>query len=167
MLLQLKPLFLGETERMPIDTVLDLSDVEWNGEHPFLQPVPVKGQVLYAAGVVTLQAVATPVLQGNCDRCAAPIRQAYDQHIEHVLVTSLEDPEHDDELVLLENFQLVLDELVRDDLILNMPSKTLCRPDCQGLCPQCGKDLNQGPCGCRTKTTDPRLEVLKNWMKQE
>ena len=167
MLLQLKPLFLGETDQLPIDTVLDLSDVEWSGSHPFLQPVPVKGQVLYAAGVVTLQAVATPVLQGNCDRCMSPVERAYDQPIEHVLVASLDNPDTDDDLILLENYQLPLDELVKDDLILNMPSKTLCHPNCKGLCPHCGKDLNQGLCGCSTKTTDPRLEALKNWMKQE
>ena len=166
MLLQLRPLFFGEQERMPVDVALDLSDVEWSGNHPFRQPVTVKGQISCAAGVVTLRATANMVFEGSCDRCNAPVSRPCEQVIEHVLVSALENGEND-ELVLLENYQLPLDELVKDDLILNLPAKTLCHPDCKGLCPHCGKDLNEGPCDCRTETIDPRLEVLKNWMNQE
>ena len=166
MLLQLKPLFLGEKDVVDVDAVLDFSDVEWSGTRPFPHPVLVKGQVSYQAGVVTLRATADTVWEGVCDRCAAPVSKPYRQRIEHVLITSAEDGE-DEELVLLDQFQLPLDAVVRDDLILRLPSKTLCRPDCKGLCPQCGQDLNQGPCHCCTQTIDPRLEILKNWMNQK
>ena len=37
----------------------------------------------------------------------------------------------------------------------------LCKPDCKGLCPQCGKNLNEGKCGCSARQVDPRLEILK------
>ena len=58
-----------------------------------------------------------------------------------------------------------LTEAVRDTLILSEPMQVLCRPDCKGLCPQCGADLNQGDCGCRTDSIDPRLAVLGNLLK--
>ena len=45
MLLQLKSLILGETDYLPIDCELDLSGVEWNGGHPFREPVKVKGRL--------------------------------------------------------------------------------------------------------------------------
>ena len=42
-----------------------------------------------------------------------------------------------------------------------LPMKPLCKPDCKGLCPSCGKDLNLGACGCTHETIDPRWEALK------
>ena len=53
-----------------------------------------------------------------------------------------------------------LDEVVVTDLLLALPTKHLCREDCRGLCPHCGKNLNEGECGCRPDV-DPRLAVLE------
>ena len=49
---------------------------------------------------------------------------------------------------------------VREELILAGPQYVLCREDCRGLCPRCGKDLNAGPCGCPAVAPNPRLAVL-------
>jgi uncharacterized protein len=43
-----------------------------------------------------------------------------------------------------------------------LPMKPLCRPDCRGLCPGCGKDLNLGPCACAREGIDPRWEALRD-----
>ena len=51
-------------------------------------------------------------------------------------------------------------------LPLDMETKFLCREDCKGLCPTCGKNLNLGPCGCR-KQTDPRFAVLEQLLDKE
>ena len=51
--------------------------------------------------------------------------------------------------------------IVEERIQLAVPMKPLCRPDCRGLCPQCGADLNSGPCACEPETTDPRWEALK------
>ncbi len=53
-----------------------------------------------------------------------------------------------------------LTELVRQLLVLNLPSRSLCSPDCKGLCPQCGADLNVTTCKCQQQVTDPRLAPL-------
>ena len=50
---------------------------------------------------------------------------------------------------------------VWESVLLLLPSKVLCKPDCAGLCQRCGADLNDGPCSCGTDDVDPRLEVLK------
>lgn len=84
----------------------------------------------------------------------------YQMPVEHILVTSLNNEENDD-FVLLDNYQLKLDELVETDILLELPSKNLCREECRGLCPMCGKNLNEGLCGCHSETTDPRLEILR------
>ena len=56
------------------------------------------------------------------------------------------------------------DEILLAQVALEMPSKNLCRPDCKGLCPKCGADLNEGDCGCpKDERVDPRLEKLKDF----
>ena len=160
MLLQCKPLFMGEVESLPIDAELDFSGIEWQGLYPFKQPVRVTGRVAYAAGVVTLRAEAAYVFDGCCDRCTDSFQRAYRLPMEHILVTSLSNEENDD-FILIDNYQLPLDELVETDILLELPSKNLCREDCRGLCLHCGKNLNEGLCGCHSDPVDPRLEVLR------
>ena len=53
-----------------------------------------------------------------------------------------------------------MDDLLETVYILDMDTKYLCRPDCKGVCPECGQNLNEGPCSCRKKP-DPRLAVLE------
>jgi uncharacterized protein len=50
---------------------------------------------------------------------------------------------------------------LRDAVLLALPVKPLCGDDCRGLCPSCGRDLNQGQCGCRDDRTDPRWDKLR------
>ncbi|HHX86833.1 MAG TPA: hypothetical protein GX693_01485 [Firmicutes bacterium] len=57
-----------------------------------------------------------------------------------------------------------LDEYLRQVFLLAQGYRSLCRDDCQGICPMCGADLNQGRCGCvRDEEIDPRLKVLKDF----
>ena len=58
-----------------------------------------------------------------------------------------------------------LDEILNAAFVLNMDSQLLCREDCKGLCSRCGKDLNEGPCGCKQEI-DPRLAVLAQLLEK-
>jgi len=64
--------------------------------------------------------------------------------------------------------EIDLSEPVRENILLALPMKPLCREDCKGLCPRCGSDLNEGPCVCeRTdEAVDPRLAVLKDLLRK-
>jgi len=65
---------------------------------------------------------------------------------------------------------LVLEEIVREQVLLSIPARTLCRQDCKGLCPRCGQNLNSGTCACETVPADPRwtaLSDLRSRMKPE
>jgi uncharacterized protein len=55
-----------------------------------------------------------------------------------------------------------LDPIVREQVLLAVPMSAVCREDCQGLCPVCGKNRNETQCGCDVKPVDPRLAALKN-----
>jgi len=54
-----------------------------------------------------------------------------------------------------------LDEYIRDYAVLAVPMKNLCSEDCKGLCPKCGKNLNEGTCNCSEENIDPRWESIQ------
>jgi uncharacterized protein len=66
-----------------------------------------------------------------------------------------------------ENHILDLTEAVRQYALLAIPMKPLCKENCAGLCPFCGKNLNQGPCGCPVKSADPRWAELSKLKKEK
>jgi uncharacterized protein len=55
-----------------------------------------------------------------------------------------------------------VDEIVKEQILLAVPTRMLCRDECKGICPQCGIDKNTGDCQCVTDETDPRWAALKN-----
>ncbi|MCI1966508.1 MAG: DUF177 domain-containing protein [Oscillospiraceae bacterium] len=161
MLLDLKKIFSQESKSCSFAYSMDLSSVEFNGVRPFSSPVAVQGTVTSRDGSAEMKANVSFDFSIPCDRCAEQIDRHYDFAFFHVLVRSLENKEDDDRFIEVRDEQLDLDELLREDILLELPTKFLCRKDCRGLCPTCGKNLNEGPCGCSNHSTDPRLEVLE------
>lgn len=80
-------------------------------------------------------------------------------------VTLPEDAEAD--ATIDDHHTLDIAETLRQDIILAVPMKPLCKPDCAGICPQCGKDLNQATCRCPQETIDPRLTPLLSFLSQQ
>ena len=142
-------------------TNVDLSDLLYGTCYPVSEPVLANGKVRNTAGVLVMKGEITTTIHGVCDRCASDFTQDVEIPIDVVLVRELTNEENEDEGV----FPLVgdsadLDEIVRTVFVLNMDSKLLCSDDCKGLCYRCGKNLNEGPCGCQ-KEIDPRLAALR------
>ncbi len=54
-------------------------------------------------------------------------------------------------------------DVVREQLLLAVPMRVVCRPECRGLCASCGRDLNEGACGCQESPAAPWVEQLKRW----
>ena len=65
------------------------------------------------------------------------------------------------EFSLYDGDQIDVAPLVAEQLILALPSRALCREDCKGLCPNCGRNRNAEPCSCHQPQEDPRWEALK------
>ena len=63
--------------------------------------------------------------------------------------------------------EIDLSEVVRQNILLTIPPRPICRTKCAGLCPTCGKNWNEGPCDCKTEEIDPRLEKLKELLDEE
>ena len=160
MQMDLKRVFDIPGESVAFSHELDLRDVEQWGRKPFASPVHVTGVVQNRAGIVEMEYSATFRMVTVCDRCLKEEEKDAQMRFSHILVQQLQE-EDNDALIPAEGGMLDLDELVVSDVILELPIKTLCREDCKGLCPVCGKNLNEGSCHCQTKTVDPRLVVLQ------
>ncbi len=163
MILDLKTLFdlVGESREVACD--LDLSNESLYGNAPFQQPVRVAGKIENRAGVVKLVFSVKSILSLRCDRCMKVVERDLDESFSHILVRELSnDDDAEYEYIVCEDGTLDLAELVRTDLMLELPTKVLCKEDCKGLCPKCGKDLNLGSCDCKTKDIDPRWQALSD-----
>ncbi len=165
MRLNLKEILHVPGASLPFQSQLDLTQLDFYGERPFAHPVTIQGTVRNMAGALLLEGSAVSTLELVCDRCLKPFTQPLDLPVSTLLAETLEDEEND-EIVLLEDGCLDLDELFTTALVLSMDSKHVCSEDCKGLCPTCGADLNQGPCGCR-KEIDPRLAALAQLLDKD
>lgn len=160
MLLQLKEVFLNEGKQLDVDYSLSMSDFELNGDYPFKSPVKISASAVNRASLVELKVKAVFEYTTRCDRCFDDIVKQMEFTFVHGLATELIDDENDD-YIETPDYTLELDEVVISDIILNLPSKMLCKEDCKGICPKCGKNLNLGDCTCDKKQVDSRLEILK------
>lgn len=149
MKLYLKELFDVEEKQREFQYSIPCEDLK--KEYPaydFASPVSVTGRVGNHLGIVTLDMKVVFSLDHVCDRCLKEFVREYDYSFEHTLVRSGETD--NDEYVSCKNNVLLLDELVMSDLLLQLPTKILCKEDCKGLCFTCGADLNEGDCGCES-----------------
>ena len=110
------------------------------------------------AGVLTARGEIEAGMTCLCDRCGREFKR--DKRIGFAVPIVPEGGSEDPEAFELEGDWLDLDDLLETVYIQDMDTKYLCREDCKGVCPECGKDLNEGPCSCRKKA-DTRLAVLE------
>lgn len=118
-----------------------------------------KGRVFNEAGVLQLEGEMRAEMRCICDRCGGEFDRVKVTELHATIVEEDNEGDNPDSFVL-EGDEIDLSDVLTTCFILDMESKFLCKEDCKGLCPQCGKNLNLGPCGCRKKP-DPRFAVLE------
>ena len=163
MLFELKSVFLNEGYEQTLNEEIDLSKIDIDGVFPFTSPVSVTATARNRASLVTLMLLCSYDYTRSCDRCGEVFTVREEKTFTHKLAQTLMD-EGNDDYIETPDFTVELDETVISDILLNLPSKNLCKEDCKGLCPQCGKNLNSGACGCKANAVDPRMEILKQLM---
>ena len=161
MLLGLSKIIECPGASVDFSTSVDLSDLRFGTCFPVSEPVKASGTVRNTAGVLVMTGLITTTIHGVCDRCASDFDREEEIPLDVVLVTELSNEENEDEWVFpLEGDSANLEDIIRTVFVLNMDSKLLCSEDCKGLCCRCGKNLNDGPCGCQ-KELDPRFAALR------
>lgn len=168
MLLDLKEIFLNEGSSRDFDCEVDMSNVNIGIFYPFISPVGVKANVSNHAGLVLLKINVSFEFSYPCDRCAVNTQKSFNYKFEHTLsLASEESSEYGNDYLSVPNYELELYDVIKDDVLLELPSKILCSPSCKGLCPKCGKNLNEGMCNCTVRTVDSRLEALRALLIEE
>lgn len=110
-------------------------------------------------GGVVVSGELTGVMVERCARCLRPIRAPFDLPVRELCVAGAAGAEADYSFDPRDGL-LDLEPLFRDAILTSIPFAPLCRPDCRGLCPVCGNDLNTGGCACPAETVDPRWAPL-------
>jgi uncharacterized protein len=156
---------LRELARGPVETRGELKqdDPALEGMDVSLrEPVLVSGRLQsIGEGRFYWQGRATTAIQGECRRCLTPVSVPLSLAIGALFTQdaeALDDP--DSYAVAPDATDIDVILAVREELLLEAPRYAVCREDCKGLCPQCGKDLNAGPCGC-APARDARWQPLK------
>lgn len=137
-----------------------------SGTFPVLSKEPVE-LTITNTGEKKLEIEATGKITVGipCDRCLEDVPVDIPLQINRKLDMKLTDEERVndlDESSYLTGMDLDLDRLVYLEVLMSWPSKVLCREDCKGICSQCGKNLNFGPCDCTEEPKDPRMAAISD-----
>lgn len=137
------------------------------------EPVKVTARIKDNHGYLTLTADAVAAYETACDRCLAPISTGVSFSIERLIESkgahALPDgiDADDEDILTMTNGTVEIDADIVEALVLELPMRHVCREDCPGLCPKCGKRLADGDCGCKNeKEIDPRLKVLQKLLEK-
>lgn len=101
-----------------------------------------------------------------CGRCLEDFSQLLDTEFAE-LYTFASHAKPDTEFIFPENGIIDLTPLVREYMLLEIPINPICNPECKGLCPECGSNLNLGTCGHSTQSIDPRFEILQGLLGED
>ena len=169
MKLDLRPLLAGE-RLLTFDYELSL-DIDPEDTSSFLygvsfpSPMKVVGDITNTAGYMRMRLEMSVDYTTECARCLSYVSGKFSLDLEKTvaprsLLLDLDEDKLDDYAIIEDGF-LDLDQQLREQIEMEFPVRFLCREDCLGLCPKCGKDKNEGECGCVTKEIDPRMEPLR------
>ena len=166
-----------EQEPLHLDEAIAASTMEYSPDVRQVGPMSVKGQadlLVEHRGPreqvqdIRLRAGYEGHFELLCARCLEPVEQ--DLRGEFDLIFRPEDvdadsgeraiTEEETEIGYSDKSWLLLEDVVREQVLLSLPSRTLCKMDCKGLCQRCGQNLNAADCACGDAATDPRWNAL-------
>ena len=111
---------------------------------------------------------ASMVLEIPCDRCLEPVKVPFElQFTKNVDLQETDDEQVDelDEKNYIDGYNLDVDKLLYNEILIGWPMKILCSEDCKGICNTCGQNLNKGTCNCEDTSLDPRMSVIRDVFK--
>ena len=157
-----------DSKAVQVDGALAPDDPVWEESDPTPDgPVQVRGRLSPAgSGRFYFSGELEGRFRGECRRCLTPVTAPVAESGLHLIFVESDDDEaaDDPDVYLLDPRQPELDlrPAIREHWLLSVPGFVECRPDCKGLCPTCGADLNAGDCGCTPTATDSRWDALRS-----
>ena len=170
---------VSELEREPIDFDLELGPgaVGFGQEAEQVGTLATSGlaEVLHEhrgpkdiVADIRLRGRFAGTFQVPCARCVEPVEIPLSAEFDLIFRPAEADSEAPErsitapetEIGYYQGDSLLLEDVLREQVLLTLPVRTLCKPDCKGLCPRCGENRNQNECTCAEKETDPRWGAL-------
>lgn len=172
MLINLSELFITEGKVKHYTPEIEMTQFQApDGVYEVVEAKPVTLQVTNVGNrTLVLEGEAALALMIPCGRCLEPVKIPFHLSIERTLDMNRSEEERIaelDEQPYLTGYHLDIDQLVRDELLLNLPMKVLCDEDCKGICNSCGVNLNHETCECETSSLDPRMSIIQDIFKQQ
>lgn len=133
-------------------------------------PAAVTGTVRLSGNEVFVEGHVETRAQLECDRCLKPIELpvSADFALEYIPGPDYESSsvaalsEEELSVSVFDGKAIDVDEIVKEQILLALPARTLCQENCKGICPECGIDRNTGQCNCMAYEVDPRWAALKD-----
>ncbi len=151
----------NEGAELAICGTVEVNDFLYDVE---VQDAFINGKLTCSGGVLVLEAELKAQIKTVCARCLKELTLPLVFDFSETLVQAPSDDDADsDSVIIFEGTEVDIGEIAENNILLNISSKYLCDEDCRGLCPKCGKNLNDGDCGCDFFEIDPRWEKLKNF----
>ena len=120
----------------------------------YTAPVTLSGTYMLADETVIVRGVARAEITSPCARCLKPTVSTVEADVEEAFFRDIDGTlEVEEDQYKYSGHVLELDDAVRTALLLELPSRVLCKEDCKGLCSQCGQDLNINECSCQKDLT--------------
>jgi uncharacterized protein len=127
-------------EGLTYEEEVSVSDLDLETEIiKFCAPIKIKADISKITNAVTVHLTINGRMLSSCSRCLEGLEIELNKNLDLNYSVTKEDREID------------LDPDIREEIVLGYPIKPLCRADCRGLCPKCGKNLNIETCDCKSK----------------
>ena len=106
------------------------------------------------------------VIEIPCDRCLEMVDVTFDLNFtKNVDLNDDVQVDELDEKNYIDGYNLDVDKLLYNEMLIGWPMKILCSEDCKGICNTCGQNLNKGTCNCEDTSLDPRMSVIRDVFK--
>jgi len=152
--------------KVDFDQTLELERITTNErEIRLITPIRVNGSVSKTDDGMYLDADIIYEYSENCARCLKVFKKKIQTVLSgRLMEKSKSSTKEDDSEVIICFYgdNVEVEEHIITAILLSLPMKVVCKDDCKGLCPKCGKDLNEGQCDCIIEDIDPRLATLKD-----
>lgn len=171
MLINLTELFSIDGKENTYTCDIDMEFLHTNeDDYPIVSKEPVTLRIRNLGDRKLLAQGKTKItLQIPCARCLEPVDCPFVIELDEELdlsKTEEERAEEFDEQPYVNGYNLDVDRLLSNELLLNLPMKVVCREDCKGICNRCGANLNHTKCSCDTSSPDPRMSVIQDIFQQ-
>lgn len=167
MLINLSVVSDAEGKAVEMVTEPELTEVKnRTGSYAVAEKKPIRWKLSnIGRNKVSVEGKSSIALLIPCDRCLSDVLTEIPIDFTHEI--DLEQTEEDrrealDEMSYLEGYQLDVEKLLYNEILMNWPAKILCKPDCRGICRKCGQNLNDGNCDCDLHEYDPRMAAIKD-----